>query len=135
MPSVTIPVVSEPQAQSPSKSHSKPQSLPSLIPIPEGYQFRSLQHGDYDRGFLATLGQLTTVGKVSKDDFLARLDLLNHVNGYHPYVLVNSSTDTVIAAATLVTEYKFIHGCGMLGHIEDVVVSGQERGGGSAPCL
>lgn len=32
---------------------------------------RPLQVGDYDRGFLQLLSQLTSVGSVSRDDFLS----------------------------------------------------------------
>ncbi|KAI8613397.1 hypothetical protein BC830DRAFT_1170277 [Chytriomyces sp. MP71] len=37
--------------------------------LKEGYKVRPLELGDYDKGFLTTLGSLTTVGPVSKHEF------------------------------------------------------------------
>lgn len=45
-------------------------------------------------------------------------------------VFVNKSTDELVASATLVVERKHIHGGGIAGHIEDVVVAPQCRGTG-----
>lgn len=40
----------------------------------------------------------------------------------------DSESGAVVAAGTLLVERKFIHGCGKVGHIEDVVVSHALRG-------
>lgn len=42
--------------------------------------------------------------------------------------LLLTSLPQVVGAATLVVEDKFIHECGTVGRVEDVVVSGQLRG-------
>lgn len=34
----------------------------------------------------------------------------------------------VVACGTLLIEHKFIHDCGKLGHIEDIVVDSEQRG-------
>merc|ERR1711910_259028 len=71
---------------------------------------RSLCLEDYDRGYLTLLSQLTTVGDISRE------------------VLEDSTLGQVVGAATLVLERKFIHSCGSVGRLEDVVVSDQYRG-------
>ena len=38
--------------------------------LPAGYTIRPLQSDDYDRGYLACLAQLTTVGDISRQNFL-----------------------------------------------------------------
>jgi glucosamine-phosphate N-acetyltransferase len=38
------------------------------------------------------------------------------------------ATKKIVAAATLLVERKFIHACGITGHVEDVVVSKAMRG-------
>jgi glucosamine-phosphate N-acetyltransferase len=37
--------------------------------LPDGYRLRPLRQGDFDRGYLACLAQLTTVGDISRDTF------------------------------------------------------------------
>lgn len=44
---------------------------------------RPLQDGDYDRGFLQLLSQLTSVGNVTKADFLSKnLELRISISGW-----------------------------------------------------
>uniref|UniRef100_A0A061R1F9 Glucosamine 6-phosphate N-acetyltransferase n=1 Tax=Tetraselmis sp. GSL018 TaxID=582737 RepID=A0A061R1F9_9CHLO len=45
-----------------------------------------------------------------------------------PAVVSDASEQRVVATATLLVERKFIHGCGKVGHIEDVVVDPGYRG-------
>ena len=51
-----------------------------------------------------------------------------HSGNYHSIVIIDTSSSKVVACATLAIELKFIHDCGSLGHIEDVVVSPEQRG-------
>lgn len=54
-------------------SHSKAKFSPQITAVNTGENWlkvRPLQVGDYDRGFLQLLSQLTTVGNVSREDFL-----------------------------------------------------------------
>lgn len=37
--------------------------------VPEGFSLRPISINDFSKGFLELLGQLTTVGSVSQDDF------------------------------------------------------------------
>lgn len=41
---------------------------------------------------------------------------------------MDPAKDLVIAAATLFIERKFLHNCGLVGHVEDVVVNKTYRG-------
>ena len=53
--------------------------------------------------------------------------MTNRPDTYYPAVLTDE-TDQIVACATLVIEHKFIHACGRVGHIEDVVVDARQRG-------
>ncbi|KAL0220723.1 hypothetical protein RCL1_000577 [Eukaryota sp. TZLM3-RCL] len=86
---------------------------------------RKLQRDDYNRGFLQVLAELTSVGEVSELKFLTTFDKLP--KNTHIYVVEGLETGEVVAAATLLVEQKFIHQCGKVGHIEDVVVASSYR--------
>jgi glucosamine-phosphate N-acetyltransferase len=47
---------------------------------------------------------------------------------YFVIVIEDTDNETIVAATTLFLEYKFIHGAGLRGRIEDVVVSQSLRG-------
>merc|ERR1712168_505447 len=79
----------------------------------EGLRVRSLCLEDYDRGFLELLGQLTSVGNISREEWEARFQAMK------------SCKDTYYV---VVVEKKFIHSCGLVGRLEDVVVSDLYRG-------
>merc|ERR1719187_2275778 len=92
---------------------------------------RPLCLADYDRGFLQLLGQLTTVGNVSKEDWTDRFNSMKTGNcegTYYVVVIEDVGDGRIVGAATLVLEKKFIHQCGQVGRLEDVVVSDRYRG-------
>ena len=90
---------------------------------------RSLCLEDYDRGYLTLLSQLTTVGDISREEWEARWHQMRDCNStYYVVVLEDSTLGQVVGAATLVLERKFIHSCGSVGRLEDVVVSDKYRG-------
>merc|ERR1712051_19022 len=94
-----------------------------------GLVLRSLCLEDYDRGYLGLLSQLTSVGEVSREDWEARWHQMRDCNStYYVIVLEDSTVGQVVGAATLVRERKFIHSCGSVGRLEDVVVSDSYRG-------
>eukprot|EP01062_Namystynia_karyoxenos_P071423 TRINITY_DN66920_c0_g1_i1.p1 TRINITY_DN66920_c0_g1~~TRINITY_DN66920_c0_g1_i1.p1 ORF type:complete len:261 (+),score=63.92 TRINITY_DN66920_c0_g1_i1:75-785(+) len=95
----------------------------------EKFRIRKLELGDYHKGFLDALSQLTTVGEVSEAEFAAQLDHMNKSNGSHN-VLVAEDADTglIVATGAILLERKFVHACGLVGHIEDVVVLKTVRG-------
>ena len=95
----------------------------------EGLRVRSLCLEDYDSGFLELLGQLTSVGDISREEWETRfLAMKSCMNTYYVVVVEDRNLARVIGAATLVVEKKFIHSCGLVGRLEDVVVSDEYRG-------
>ena len=95
----------------------------------EGLLVRSLSLEDYDQGFLELLGQLTSVGEISRDQWEQRWREMKECSGtYYVIVIEDLENKRVIGAATMVMEKKFIHSCGSVGRLEDVVVSDQYRG-------
>jgi glucosamine-phosphate N-acetyltransferase len=89
------------------------------------HHIRQLELTDYYHGILSLLAQLTTVGEVTFDQYKNHYDEI----GKNVYVMINSDSN-IIATATLLIEKKFIHSCGKVGHIEDVVVDHNYRGKG-----
>jgi len=88
--------------------------------------YRLLQSSDFNKGFLELLGQLTTVGNISKDTFIKRLVNISK-NSLHK-IFVLEQDNKIISCATLIVENKFIHSCGRVAHVEDVVVHSGYRG-------
>lgn len=81
-------------------------------------------------GFIELLGQLTSVGNVTKEQFVGQLEKMQTKGDYQTIVLFDPATKRIMAAGSLVLEHKFIHDCGILGHIEDIVVHHELRGKG-----
>jgi glucosamine-phosphate N-acetyltransferase len=93
------------------------------------YEVRPLARSDYGRGHCKVLEQLTTVGGVAEREWQARFDEMRALKDlYFVVVVVDKSTDCIAASGTLALEYKFIHRCGRMGHIEDIVVLDSLRG-------
>ncbi|GBF99254.1 glucosamine 6-phosphate N-acetyltransferase-like [Raphidocelis subcapitata] len=88
---------------------------------------RQLEAGDYDKGFLGLLSQLTTVGDIDRAKFEERLKEVSSPD-YYIAVAEDAASGKLLGTAALVIERKFIHGCGKVGHIEDVVVDAAARG-------
>lgn len=89
---------------------------------------RPLQNGDYHRGFLELLSQLTDVGDITESKFLNRFAHMKVSGDYYVTVIEDTRVNKIIGAATLVVERKFIHGCGLRARLEDVVVNNTYRG-------
>ena len=85
--------------------------------------------GDYERGHVSLLAQLTSTGEISADQYSKTLDDMTR-RGSHLFVVHDTETDKVVGSATLLVEQKLIHGCACVGHIEDVVVGDACRGKG-----
>lgn len=98
-------------------------------PLDPNLVIRRLESTDYAKGFLKILGQLTAVGTISRELFLKRFQQISNIPNIHfTYVIEDKLKGEIIGTATLIIEFKFIHECQSIGHIEDVVVSDQYRG-------
>jgi len=89
---------------------------------------RPLQDGDYNRGFLQLLSQLTSVGDISLAQFLTRFAQMKASGDYFVTVIEDTRKNKIIGSATLVVERKFIRNCALRGQLEDVVVDDTYRG-------
>lgn len=97
------------------------------MPLPEKYTFRPVKASDY-REYTETLSVLTTVGTVSETQFSQLVDTWNKAPEiYFPRVIADEN-DKVVATGMLFVEQKLIHGCGKVGHIEDIAVAKSQQG-------
>lgn len=95
--------------------------------LPEGYSIRPVKVSDHQK-YLQVLSVLTTVGKVSESQFHDLLDQwYAHPLIYFPRVIADEK-DEVVATGMIVIEQKLIHGCGKVGHIEDIAVEKKQQG-------
>ncbi|KAK9379904.1 acyl-CoA N-acyltransferase [Kockiozyma suomiensis] len=109
-----------------STDYIDPEISKSLSPE---YKLRPLQLSDYESGYLDVLSDLTAVGNISKEMFAAQVEFMRARSGeYFGIVIEKTSTGKVVAVGTLLVEHKFIHECGLVGHIEDIAVAKSEQG-------
>lgn len=95
----------------------------------EGLRVRPLSRGDYDKGYLLLLSQLTRVGDVSRERYEAQFSSMKLCPGAH-YILVieDLAEEKVVCTGSLAVERKFIHTAALRGRLEDVVVDADYRG-------
>ena len=106
-----------------------PTAFPDSIGIlGDKFQVRPLQSDDFARNHCALLSELTTVGDVAREEWLAQYVKIQQAGCYYIVVIEDRKTHQLVASGTLMLERKFIHHCGTLGHIEDIVVSSRCRG-------
>lgn len=91
----------------------------------EKYIIRLLEKEDYHKSYLDLLSQLTTVGIISDKEFSKRLDEITP--NYFCIVIEDIEKNIIIGTSTLLIELKFVHQCGKVAHIEDVVVHSSYR--------
>ena len=84
---------------------------------------RVLEPDDYSKGYLDLLSQLSTVGEISELEFKKRFkELMAQRDTYFVFVVEDRLKQKLVACVTLFIELKFLHNCGAVGHVEDVVV-------------
>lgn len=103
--------------------------------LPDTHILRRIQADDYSRGALTTLAALTKVGTISDLDFASLVahwdktflrDGQRHI--YNTLVIVDTTTNSIVALGSIVLEEKLIHGLGVVGHIEDIAVAEGQQG-------
>ena len=87
-----------------------------------------IEEDDLENGFLETLDFLRNASGLDKNK--AR-EILKKIK-QNPNHIIHVATDDkkIVGSTTLFIEQKFIHGGGLVGHIEDVVVSKEFEGRG-----
>ncbi|HEY8110864.1 MAG TPA: GNAT family N-acetyltransferase [Candidatus Nitrosotenuis sp.] len=89
---------------------------------------RKIEERDLNDGFLESLDSLKTASNLGKEKARAILKKIaanpNHV------IFVAVLNNKIIGSTTLLIEQKFIHDGGLVGHIEDVVVTKEQEGKG-----
>jgi len=88
---------------------------------PTDYEIRELRAADLGNGLVETLGNLTDTGGLTPAAAQKVLRAMRRTPLYHVLVAVDGDGQ-VVGATTLLVEQKFIHGGGLVGHIEDVAV-------------
>mmetsp|Transcript_123097 Transcript_123097/g.230146 ORF Transcript_123097/g.230146 Transcript_123097/m.230146 type:complete len:185 (-) Transcript_123097:138-692(-) len=100
--------------------------------VPEGYELRPMRRDDYRKGIVELMGQLTDVGALSEERFVAVFDSREQGRAYQTVVVEHIDSQRLAATATLLIEEKFVHGGASVGHVEDVVVCAVHRSKGLA---
>jgi glucosamine-phosphate N-acetyltransferase len=98
------------------------------------YTIDKLKQQHLENGFIETLSFLSKTDTISQEKLIETFTKLKQNADSTIFVAVTSE-GKVIGTTTLLIEQKFIHNCGLVGHIEDVVVHGKFRGGGIAYSL
>lgn len=91
---------------------------------------RELETNDYELGYLNVLSDLTKVGTISKTEWLNQYRIISSNPFIQIWVIHDTVDNQIVGTATLLIEPKFIHNCGLVGHIEDVVLKKSTQGTG-----
>lgn len=100
-----------------------------LKKLPSHYIIRSLELNDYNKNYIILLSQLSSAPNITQQQFTTTYNIQqSSYNTYHTVIIEDTHKQQCIATATLIIEYKYIRSCGIVGHIEDVVVDKSYRG-------
>lgn len=87
---------------------------------------REIEEKDLTKGFLTTLDVLRKASNLEEKKALEILRKIK-INPNH-HIIVAEVQGEIVGSTTLLIEPKFIHGGGIVGHIEDVAVSKEFQG-------
>ena len=107
-----------------------PLLLDTSIEAPvQGYKVLPLNTEASRQGYFSLLRQLTVAPEPSTEEFLKRFKFLQErKEEYKSIIILEESTQKIVGSGTLLLEYKFVRGFGLVGHIEDIVVCESCRG-------
>jgi len=91
-------------------------------------KIRKIEESDLSNGFLTSLDNLKTASNLSNEK--ARAILKKITDNPNNVIFVAVLDNKVVGSTVLIIEQKFIHDGGLVGHIEDVVVSKEHEGKG-----
>ncbi len=87
---------------------------------------RELRKEDLWNGFLISLDSLKNASNIEKSK---AEEIFEKINSNPDYIIAVAEIDgKIVGSTTLLIEQKFIHDGGLVGHIEDVVVSKEYQG-------
>ena len=87
---------------------------------------RELEKEDFKKGFLQTMDTLRESSNISEDK---ALEIFRNIQLNQKHIIIVAEINgRIVGATTLLIEPKFIHQGGIVGHIEDVVVSKEFQG-------
>jgi glucosamine-phosphate N-acetyltransferase len=92
-------------------------------------EIRELSVADLDSGFLETLGNLSDLEGLTREEARNILATMKRTPSYRIFVAV-ADGGQIVGTTTLLVERKFTHRGGLVGHIEDVVVRKGHEGRG-----
>ncbi|CAK4034989.1 glucosamine 6-phosphate N-acetyltransferase [Lecanosticta acicola] len=118
----------------PDRARELPPAATPLFPVeidksiedklPRGYNMRSLQRADYDRGYT----RLRAVGPISQQAWDERCEYLRTRADMYTILVVTDNNDQVVATGTLLLERKLTNSMSLVGHIEDLAVGEGQSG-------
>ncbi len=86
------------------------------------YAIKELKKKHITHGLFTTLAHLSSSTVNNVDKGRKQFKLIKKNKNHRIFVALDKQTKEVIGSITLLIEPKFIHDCGKMGHIEDVVV-------------
>ncbi|KAJ2899360.1 Glucosamine-phosphate N-acetyltransferase-like protein [Coemansia aciculifera] len=98
------------------------------LSMPANHVIRPLEVTDFRKGYVECLENLTVVGDVTEQMFAESFEDMQRAGCYFVIVIEDLDSAKIVSSGTLVVEQKFIHMCGRVGHIEDVVVAKGQQG-------
>ncbi|KAL7939371.1 glucosamine 6-phosphate N-acetyltransferase [Trichoderma chlorosporum] len=103
-------------------------SSDAVAALPEGFAIRPLEKGDFAKGFLECLRDLTWMANVTEQEFNERYDDMD-TGGKGPYYyLVIEHEGRIVGTGAVIVEKKFIQNRTTVGHIEEICISKDLQG-------